>query len=119
MACGDTSGSTTVSTPLDTVLESCQGVCQEIAHLTIGCLQAFGVAARYLSGYLQTLPPPGKPRLVGADASHASHAWVSALVPGLGWAGLTSTRRITSASTTGTSWWPVGGTTPTYPRSRG
>jgi transglutaminase-like putative cysteine protease len=81
-------GATTVSTPLDTLLEQRTGVCQDFAHLMIACLRAAGVAARYVSGYLQTLPPPGQPRLVGADASHA---WVSALVPGLGWVDLDPT----------------------------
>jgi transglutaminase-like putative cysteine protease len=81
-------GATTVSTPLDTLLEQRTGVCQDFAHLMIGCLRSAGIAARYVSGYLQTLPPPGQPRLVGADASHA---WVSALVPGLGWVDLDPT----------------------------
>lgn len=82
------SGVTTVSTPLDALLELRTGVCQDFAHLMICCLRSAGVAARYVSGYLQTMPPPGKPRLVGADASHA---WVSALVPGLGWIDLDPT----------------------------
>lgn len=81
-------GATTVSTPLETLLEQRTGVCQDFAHLMIGCLRAAGVAARYVSGYLQTLPPPGQPRLVGADASHA---WVSAFVPELGWVDLDPT----------------------------
>ncbi|MCU1593722.1 MAG: transglutaminase domain protein [Frankiales bacterium] len=83
-----TSGVTTVSTPLETLLEQRTGVCQDFAHLMICCLRSAGIAARYVSGYLQTMPPPGKPRLVGADASHA---WVSALVPGLGWVDLDPT----------------------------
>lgn len=74
--------STTVATPLATVFESRRGVCQDFAHLGIGCLRALGLAARYVSGYLETLPPPGRPRLVGADASHA---WISVYVPDLGW----------------------------------
>ncbi|MGB0126828.1 MAG: transglutaminase family protein [Rhodocyclaceae bacterium] len=73
---------TTVTTPLNEVIEDRRGVCQDFAHLMIACLRAHGIAARYISGYLLTLPPPGKPRLVGADASHA---WVSVFVPGLGW----------------------------------
>ena len=51
-----------------------RGVCQDFAHLMTGCLRSLGLAARYVSGYLLTEPPPGRPRLVGADASHA---WVS------------------------------------------
>ena len=70
---------TTVSTPIMEVLEKKRGVCQDFAHLMIGCLRAQGLAARYVSGYLLTRPPPGKPRLVGADASHA---WVSVYAPG-------------------------------------
>lgn len=70
---------TTVSTPVLEVLEKKRGVCQDFAHLMIACLRATGLAARYVSGYLLTRPPPGKPRLIGADASHA---WVSVYVPG-------------------------------------
>ncbi len=75
---------TTVSTPVLDVLENKRGVCQDFAHLMIACLRALGLAARYVSGYLLTRPPPGKPRLIGADASHA---WVSVYVPGseYGW----------------------------------
>jgi transglutaminase-like putative cysteine protease len=74
--------STTVSTTLPEIMKARSGVCQDFAHLQIGCLRAMGLAARYVSGYLLTTPPPGKPRLIGADASHA---WVSAWVPGEGW----------------------------------
>jgi transglutaminase-like putative cysteine protease len=73
---------TNISTPLATVMELRRGVCQDFAHLQIGCLRAMGLAARYVSGYLLTSPPPGQPRLIGADASHA---WLSAWCPGLGW----------------------------------
>lgn len=69
---------TTVSTPVLEVLENKRGVCQDFAHLMIACLRALGLAARYVSGYLLTRPPPGKPRLIGADASHA---WVSVYAP--------------------------------------
>ncbi len=74
---------TTVATPLSHVLENRRGVCQDFAHLQIGCLRALGLAARYVSGYLETTPPPGQPRLVGADASHA---WIAVYLPGSGWA---------------------------------
>lgn len=70
---------TTVSTPVMEVLENKRGVCQDFAHLMIACLRALGLSARYVSGYLLTRPPPGKPRLIGADASHA---WVSVYAPG-------------------------------------
>jgi transglutaminase-like putative cysteine protease len=62
---------TSVSTPLRQVLKDRRGVCQDFAHLMIGCLRSLGLAARYVSGYIGTSPPPGRPRLVGADASHA------------------------------------------------
>lgn len=64
---------TTVSTPISEVLTRRRGVCQDFAHLMIGALRALGLPARYVSGYLRTLPPPGKEKLKGADASHA---WV-------------------------------------------
>jgi transglutaminase-like putative cysteine protease len=73
---------TTVSTPLAEVLTHRRGVCQDFAHLATGCLRALGLPSGYVSGYLETEPPPGQPRLVGADASHA---WFSVFVPGLGW----------------------------------
>jgi transglutaminase-like putative cysteine protease len=75
-------GFTTVTTPLDEVLSFRRGVCQDFAHLAIGCLRSMGLAARYVSGYLETAPPPGTERLIGADASHA---WPSVFVPGWGW----------------------------------
>jgi transglutaminase-like putative cysteine protease len=62
---------TTVDTPLAEVLRLRRGVCQDFAQLAIGCVRAMGLPARYTSGYLRTTPPPGKPRLVGADVSHA------------------------------------------------
>jgi len=76
------SRATTVNTPLEDVLELRRGVCQDFAHLQIGCLRSLGLAARYVSGYLRTIPPPGKPRLGGADASHA---WLSVFCDDLGW----------------------------------
>jgi transglutaminase-like putative cysteine protease len=74
--------STDLATPLDQVLTQRRGVCQDFAHLAIGCVRSHGLAARYVSGYLLTHPPPGKPRLVGADASHA---WMSVWVAEQGW----------------------------------
>jgi len=73
---------TEVTTPVETFFEKRRGVCQDFSHLQIACLRSLGLAARYVSGYLRTLPPKGKPRLVGADASHA---WCSAWCPGTGW----------------------------------
>lgn len=62
---------TTVATPIAEVMASRRGVCQDFAHLLIGALRSLGLPARYVSGYLRTLPPPGRPRLIGADVSHA------------------------------------------------
>jgi transglutaminase-like putative cysteine protease len=73
---------TTLATPLIDVLKHRRGVCQDFAHLAIGCLRAQGLAAKYISGYLETLPPPGQEKLIGADASHA---WFSVYVPDTGW----------------------------------
>lgn len=73
---------TTVATSIDEVLRGRRGVCQDFAHLMLGCLRAQGLPARYVSGYLLTDPPAGEPRLLGVDASHA---WVAAWAPGLGW----------------------------------
>lgn len=71
-----------VSTPLADVLDARRGVCQDFAHLAVGCLRSVGLAARYVSGYIETVPPPGEERLVGADASHA---WCSVWTPMTGW----------------------------------
>jgi len=73
---------TEVTTPVQAFFQKRRGVCQDFAHLQIACLRSLGLPARYISGYLRTLPPPGRPRLVGADASHA---WCSAWCPGAGW----------------------------------
>jgi transglutaminase-like putative cysteine protease len=75
-------GATKVGTPVADVLRMHKGVCQDFAHLQLGCLRSIGFAARYVSGYLVTTPPPGRPRLQGADVSHA---WVSVFAPGRGW----------------------------------
>lgn len=73
---------TDVSTPVIEVFETRRGVCQDFAHFMISCLRSLGLAARYVSGYLLTRPPPGRKRLIGADATHA---WVSVFVPDMGW----------------------------------
>ncbi|MFI1914659.1 transglutaminase N-terminal domain-containing protein [Nocardia sp. NPDC020380] len=72
------SGSTTVSTSVADVFAARKGVCQDFARLAIACLRSQGLAARYVSGYLATDPPPGKPRIVGADATHA---WAAVWLP--------------------------------------
>ena len=74
------SESTEINTPALEALGQRKGVCQDFAHIMIACLRSIGLAARYISGYLLTQPPPGKPRLVGSDASHA---WISVYLPDL------------------------------------
>ncbi len=69
---------TTVATPVLQVLQDKRGVCQDFAHLMLSCLRSLGLAARYVSGYLLTQPPPGQPRMIGADASHA---WIAVFCP--------------------------------------
>ena len=81
-------GATTVKTTLPQLLEVRKGVCQDFAHLAVGMLRSVGLAARYVSGYLETTPPPGQQRLVGADASHA---WVATYLPDVGWVELDPT----------------------------
>jgi transglutaminase-like putative cysteine protease len=80
--------STTVSTPVDEVFAKRQGVCQDFAHLQLAMLRSLGLAARYVSGYLRTVPPPGRERLRGADASHA---WISVFCGDAGWVDLDPT----------------------------
>jgi transglutaminase-like putative cysteine protease len=82
---------TTIATPLDEVFSKRRGVCQDFSHLMIACLRSLGLAARYVSGYLVTTPPPGKPRLVGADASHA---WLSVHSPRFGFVDLDPTNNV-------------------------
>lgn len=85
---------TQVATPLLQVLEERRGVCQDFAHLMLACLRSRGLSARYVSGYLLTQPPPGQPRLIGADASHA---WVSVFCPQQGWVDFDPTNNIRPA----------------------
>ncbi len=82
---------TNVRTPTEEVFKKRRGVCQDFAHVQIACLRSLNLAARYVSGYLRTYPPPGKPRLIGADASHA---WVSAYCPGIGWLDVDPTNNV-------------------------
>ena len=82
---------TTVRTPTEEVFRNRRGVCQDFAHLQIACLRSINIAARYVSGYLRTYPPPGRPRLVGADASHA---WVSAYSRDGGWLDVDPTNNV-------------------------
>jgi transglutaminase-like putative cysteine protease len=82
---------TTVRTPTEEVFKKRRGVCQDFAHVQIACLRSINIAARYVSGYLRTYPPPGKPRLIGADASHA---WISAYCRGYGWLDMDPTNNV-------------------------
>lgn len=82
---------TDLSTPISVVMRERRGVCQDFAHLALACLRAMRVPSRYVSGYILTHPPPGQPRLQGADASHA---WISVWSPEFGWVDLDPTNGI-------------------------
>lgn len=82
---------TTIDTPVDQVLRARKGVCQDFSHLMLSCLRSLGLSARYVSGYLETQPPPDKPKLAGADASHA---WLALYIPDLGWMDLDPTNNL-------------------------
>ncbi len=85
-------GSTSIRTSAIEAFDARRGVCQDFAHIMIGCLRARGLAARYVSGYLRTLPPPGADAAyVGADASHA---WVAVFCPPFGWVDLDPTNDV-------------------------
>jgi transglutaminase-like putative cysteine protease len=87
---------TTVSTPVVDAFQARHGVCQDFAHVMIAGLKGLGLPAAYVSGYLRTIPPPGKPRLEGADATHA---WVSVWCGDtLGWVGFDPTNAILVAN---------------------
>jgi transglutaminase-like putative cysteine protease len=75
-------GFTTVSTPVKELMQMRKGVCQDFAHLGIACMRSLGLPARYVSGYIETMPPAGKEKLVGVDASHA---WFAIFIPNAGW----------------------------------
>ncbi len=83
---------TEVNTPPQTAFAKRRGVCQDFAHVMLAALRGVGLPALYVSGYIRTVPPPGKARLAGADASHA---WVALWCgPGFGWLGLDPTNAI-------------------------
>ncbi len=96
--------STDINTPALQALEDRRGVCQDFAHILLACLRSLGLPARYVSGYLLTQPPPGQPRLLGSDASHA---WASVYVPELarhacqGWLDLDPTNDRTGLASPG------------------
>ena len=83
--------STEISTPVVQAFHERTGVCQDFSHVMIGCLRSIGLSARYVSGYLIPSAAPGKPRPVGAGASHA---WVSVFCPVLGWVDLDATNDV-------------------------
>jgi transglutaminase-like putative cysteine protease len=88
-----TPGATTISTTPEETLSIGRGVCQDFAHLAVGCLRSLGLAARYVSGYLVN-PPAGAtadPDLTGADASHA---WLALWTPEHGWVDLDPTNDV-------------------------
>ena len=93
---------TDATTPVDRVFEIRAGVCQDLAHAGIAAMRSIGLAARYVSGYLLTQPPPGQPRLLGADASHA---WFSVWAPPFGWVDLDPTNNVLVGETHVTSSW--------------
>lgn len=76
------SGFSDLSTPVEEVFKQRKGVCQDFAHLAITALRSLGLSARYMSGYLETLPAEGGEKLFGVDASHA---WFSLFIPTFGW----------------------------------
>ncbi len=86
-----TPGFTDISTPVSEVFANKKGVCQDFAHFSLACVRSIGLAARYVSGYLETLPPPGKPKMVGADASHA---WISLYIPDQDWVEFDATNNL-------------------------
>jgi len=80
-----------LTTPVETIFEEKKGVCQDFAHFALSTLRSIGLPARYVSGYIETVPPKGTVKLFGVDASHA---WVSLYVPGCGWLDLDPTNNI-------------------------
>jgi transglutaminase-like putative cysteine protease len=88
-------GFTTIATPLSLVMQERKGVCQDFAHLAIACMRSQGLPARYVSGYIETISPAGKEKLVGADASHA---WFSVYIPSKGWLDLDPTNNLLPSS---------------------
>jgi transglutaminase-like putative cysteine protease len=93
---------TTIATPLADVFTSRRGVCQDFARLEIACLRSLGLPARYVSGYLETVPPPGRSRLLGADASHA---WLAVYCPESGWIHVDPTNNLLPSCTHVTVAW--------------
>ena len=93
---------TDATTPVDKVFEIRAGVCQDLAHVGIAAMRSLGLPARYVSGYLLTKPPPGKQRMLGADASHA---WFSVFAPPFGWVDLDPTNDLVVSESHVTAAW--------------
>ncbi|MCG6201781.1 transglutaminase family protein [Psychromonas antarctica] len=84
-------GFTTISTPLSVVFAQKRGVCQDFAHFALACLRCIGLAGRYVSGYIETMPPEGEEKLEGADATHA---WFAVFFPEFGWVDFDPTNNV-------------------------
>ncbi|MFT7036960.1 MAG: transglutaminase-like putative cysteine protease [Cyclobacteriaceae bacterium] len=86
-----TSGFTDISTPLEDVFKHKKGVCQDFSHFGLACVRSIGLAGRYISGYIETIAPPGEEKMVGADASHA---WMALYIPGQDWVEFDATNNL-------------------------
>lgn len=85
------SGFSDITTPIEEIFKAKKGVCQDFAQFAISALRSIGLPTKYMSGYIETLPPKGKEKLFGADASHA---WFALYIPGAGWAEFDPTNNI-------------------------
>ena len=85
------SGFSDITTPVEKIFKAKKGVCQDFAQFAISALRSIGLPAKYMSGYIETLPPKGQEKLFGADASHA---WFSVYIPNAGWAEFDPTNNI-------------------------
>jgi transglutaminase-like putative cysteine protease len=85
------SGFSDITTPVDKIFKAKKGVCQDFAQLAISALRSIGLPAKYMSGYIETLPPEGEEKFFGADASHA---WFAVYIPNAGWAEFDPTNNI-------------------------
>jgi transglutaminase-like putative cysteine protease len=85
------SGFSDVTTPVETIFAAKKGVCQDFAQFAIAALRSIGLCAKYMSGYIETLPPEGEAKLFGVDASHA---WFALYIPGAGWLELDPTNNL-------------------------
>ncbi len=84
-------GVSDVTTSVEEAFKRKQGVCQDFAHVAIAALRSIGLPARYMSGYIETIPKEGVEKLFGVDASHA---WVSLYIPRVGWVDFDPTNNV-------------------------